>query len=101
MSFSTFALARLEIGWNASPASFTTDSVRFELSSTKRSNAVRAKSLCSCRSSVGFFASAKERTVFAVCSRLSRLFAAMSWPIDWAPVAAILPASTNASRLPR
>jgi hypothetical protein len=32
---------------------------------------------------------------------LSRLLAAMLWPIDWAPVAAMRLASTNASTLPR
>ena len=50
---SALAEARFESGWNASPASLTSDSVSFELSATARSNEARAKSPCSCRYSVG------------------------------------------------
>jgi phasin family protein len=57
---SALAAARFEIGWNASPASFTSDSVSFELSAIARSNEARANSLCSCRYSVGDFASASR-----------------------------------------
>jgi hypothetical protein len=38
------AAARFDSGWNASPASFTSDSVSFELSATARSNEARANS---------------------------------------------------------
>jgi hypothetical protein len=41
---SALAVARFDRGWMASPASFTHDSVSFELSATKRSNEARAKS---------------------------------------------------------
>src|SRR5438477_13148542 len=82
---SAFAVARLEIGWNASPASFTSDSVSFELSATTRSNEARANSLCSCRYSVGDLASASERIASAACSTPSRLEATTSWPIERAP----------------
>src|SRR3954454_1617530 len=66
---SALAEARFESGWNASPASFTSDSVRRELSATARSNEARAKSPCSCRYSVGLFASASERIASADCSQ--------------------------------
>src|SRR6266700_2515959 len=70
---SALAEARFESGWNASPASLTNDSVRRELSATARSNEARAKSPCSCRYSVGDFASASERIASAACSKPSRL----------------------------
>src|SRR3954452_3142919 len=78
---SALAVARFEIGWNASPASFTSDSVRRELWATARSNEARAKSPCSCRYSVGDLASASERIASAACSKLSRCLATTSWPI--------------------
>src|SRR4051812_10138912 len=70
---SALADARFEIGWNASPASLTSDSVSFELSATARSNEARANSPCSWRYSVGDFASASERIAPAACSKPSRL----------------------------
>ena len=70
---SALAEARFESGWNASPASLTSDSVSFELSATARSNEARAKSPCSCRYSVGDLASASERIASAACSKPSRL----------------------------
>src|SRR5436305_1791962 len=70
---SALAEARFESGWNASPASLTSDSVRRELSATARSNEARAKSPCSCRYSVGDLASASERIAPAACSKPSRL----------------------------
>src|SRR3954467_8018737 len=98
---SALAVARLEIGWNASPASLTSDSVSFEVSATARSNDARAKSPCSCRYSVGDFASASERIASAACSTPSRLVATTSWPIERAPSDATRPASTIASTLAR
>ena len=70
---SALAVARFESGWNASPASFTSDLVSFEVSATARSNDARANSPCSCRYSVGDFASASERIASAACSTPSRL----------------------------
>ena len=70
---SALAVARFESGWNASPASFTSDSVSFDVSATARSNDARANSLCSCRYSVGDLASASERIASAACSTPSRL----------------------------
>src|SRR5579884_3856361 len=98
---SALAEARFESGWNASPASFTSDSVRRELSATARSNEARAKSLWSWRYSVGDLASASERIASAACSKLSRLELTASWPIERAPSAATRPASTTASTLAR
>ena len=98
---SALAVARFDSGWNASPASLTSDSVSFELSATARSNEARANSLCSCRYSVGDFASASERIASAACSTPSRCLATTSWPIERAPSVATRPASTIASTLAR
>ena len=98
---SALAEARLDSGWNASPASLTSDSVSFEVSATARSNCERANSPCSWRYSVGDLASASERIASAACSTLSRCLATMSWPIERAPSAATRPASTTASTLAR
>src|SRR6476659_9268695 len=88
---SALALARFDSGWNASPASFTNDSVSFELSATMRSNEARANSPWSCRYSVGDLASASERIASAACSTPSRLLATTFWPIERAPSAATRP----------
>src|SRR5215213_9936522 len=62
---SAFAVARFEIGWKASPASLTIDSVSLDVSATMRSNDTRAKLPCSCMYSVGDLASARARIASA------------------------------------
>src|SRR5512132_758723 len=87
---SAFSVARVWIGWMASPASFTKVSVRRELSATKRSNCARANSLCSWRNSLADLASARARTASAAFSTPSRLVSTTSWPSERAPSTAIL-----------